>query len=759
MSVHVFGIRHHGPGCAQSLRAALETLAPDAVLVEGPPDADALLPLVADEGLVPPVALLVHVLDQPQTAVFYPFAEFSPEWQALRYATTRGVPVRFMDLPCAITLAPRARSEEERASAGSPAGQAPEGSEPVDAERDTELDLDPELRDDPLGVLAEAAGFSDREQWWDVQVEQRRDPTGLFEAILTAMSAVREQHERDPLRERQREAHMRSVIRATQKQGATRIAVVCGAWHAPVLAELGPAKPDLELLKGLPKVKVASTWIPWTYSRLSRHSGYGAGVESPGWYAHVWRYGDRAATTWATLAARLLRGEDLDASSASAIETVRLAQSLSAVRDLPLPGLVELRHAIEAVLCQGQPSRLELVRQKLEVGEALGAVPDHAGQVPIWRDFERETKRLRLKLSADPKLLELDLRKDLDRERSNLLYRLRILGVEWGKLQPGAQGAGTFREHWQLRWSPDLSVELMAGNLHGNTLHAAASSALRERAGHADLSEVTRLVELALTAGLAEPLSALLGELDTRAASSSDVVQQMNALSPLARMVRYGDVRGTPVAQVFAVVKALFERIVVGLVPACSQLDDEAARTVLQALNHAHAACSLLDDAELRADWLDAIAALQRAPAAHPRLRGRATRLRLEQRSLEPDELSRQARLELSPSVPPAESAQWLEGLIEGEGLLLVHQEELLEVVDGWLRELANDVFVSELPLLRRAFSGLSAPERRAVAARVKHAGRSARRMARPATEEHFDPDRLARVLPGLAQLLGVAHE
>lgn len=32
-TVHLFGIRHHGPGCARSLRKALETLQPDCLLV------------------------------------------------------------------------------------------------------------------------------------------------------------------------------------------------------------------------------------------------------------------------------------------------------------------------------------------------------------------------------------------------------------------------------------------------------------------------------------------------------------------------------------------------------------------------------------------------------------------------------------------------------------------------------------------------------------------------------------------------------
>ena len=72
---------------------------PDAVLVEGPPDAGDVLSLVARPEMEPPVALLVYPPDAPQDAVYYPFAEFSPEWQALRYGLGRGVTARFVDLP------------------------------------------------------------------------------------------------------------------------------------------------------------------------------------------------------------------------------------------------------------------------------------------------------------------------------------------------------------------------------------------------------------------------------------------------------------------------------------------------------------------------------------------------------------------------------------------------------------------------------------------------------------------------------------
>ncbi|KPV49127.1 hypothetical protein SE17_34365, partial [Kouleothrix aurantiaca] len=120
--------------------------------------------------------------------------------------------------------------------------------------------------------------------------------------------------------------------------GYERIAVVCGAWHAPALVDLASPKADAALLKGLPKTKLQATWVPWTHGRLAYGSGYGAGIESPGWYEHLW-HGMRAghtstevATRWLARVARLLREQDFDVSSAHVIEAVRLAEALAALR-------------------------------------------------------------------------------------------------------------------------------------------------------------------------------------------------------------------------------------------------------------------------------------------------------------------------------------------------------------------------------------------------------------------------------------------
>lgn len=58
--IHFLGIRHHGPGSAKNVRAYLEELEPDVILLEGPPEAEPLLPGVLHEQMKPPVALLAY---------------------------------------------------------------------------------------------------------------------------------------------------------------------------------------------------------------------------------------------------------------------------------------------------------------------------------------------------------------------------------------------------------------------------------------------------------------------------------------------------------------------------------------------------------------------------------------------------------------------------------------------------------------------------------------------------------------------------
>jgi hypothetical protein len=769
--VHIFGVRHHGPGCARALQRALEELQPDIVLVEGPPDAHGVLPLLQRETMEPPVALLIYPPDQPHRAVYYPFTHFSPEWQALRYSFAHGTPARFMDLPQAIQLS----------SAFSAGDEAPDGDQEPTREdlpsaadggqRHTALENGPEAAIlDPLAALSEAAGYTDHELWWERQIEQRHDSTGLFLGILEAMTELRSDLTPRNMKEAAREAYMRESIRIAELEGYQRIAVVCGAWHAPALAGnlQDRATTDTKTLKGQQRVPVEATWIPWTNSRLSYRSGYGAGIQSPGWYAHLWQSPEQTSIRWVTHAAQLLREEGLDASSASVIEAVRLSEAMAAMGDLPMPGMNELHLAIQAVLCNGAPEPMQLIREKLEIGETMGEVPSETPIVPLQRDVEAQVRLLRLKQSPDVAPLHLDLRNDTDRARSQLLYRLRLLGINWGELQRVSGSVrGTFHEDWNLKWDVEFAVELIVRNIWGNTLENAATAYAGNQADEArELPTVSALLRQVMDAGLAQATEHVLARVESLAAVSADVRHLMDALPDLGRIARYGNVRGTQAERILPVIDGLFARVLIGLPGACASLDDDAAAEMVASIDHVQETMDTLNrDDAMRPDWLQVLRRLVDSDRVHGLVRGRCCGLLLEQKALSEAELQSLARLSLSPVVPADQATAWVEGVLRGGGIKLLHQDGLWRALDAWLVSLSGETFVALLPLLRRSFSGFSRSERRDMGQKVAHMhqaeqgedssvaggdGSSAGRL--------INQERAEAVLPVLAQILGAAH-
>ncbi|MEW2154128.1 DUF5682 family protein [Streptomyces sp. NPDC007189] len=854
----LLGVRHHGPGSARAVRGALDSARPAAVLIEGPPEADALIPLAADPGLRPPVALLAHAVDEPGRSAFWPFAEFSPEWVAIRWAVEHGVPARFIDLPATHTLA----WEPEDAEGGfpgdpaRPAGPAAQGTEPqhadagregeesgeagagrkgedrgkagVGREGDADWDADADrgtddgrgageqVRVDPLAVLAETAGYDDPERWWEDVVEHRgpgeRDPFAPFAALEEAMGALRERygaggHSRDLVRE----AHMRLRLRAALKEFGDEVAVVCGAWHVPALRERTTVTADRALLKGLPKVKADLTWVPWTHRRLARSSGYGAGIDSPGWYGHLFHAPDRPVERWLTKVARLLREEDRIVSSAHVIEAVRLADTLAALRGRPLPGLSETTDAVRAVMGDGSDVPLALVHDRLVVGDVLGEVPESAPAVPLQRDLARQQRSLRLKPEALERELELDLRGETDAGRSRLLHRLRLLGVGWGEPARSRGSTGTFRETWRLRWEPELSVRVAEAGVWGTTvLGAAQAKAEADATAAGTLADVTALAEQCLLAGLPDALPVVMRVLADRAALDTDVGHLARALPALVRALRYGDVRGTDTGALAGVAAGLAERVFVGLPPACTALDTDAAQEMRAHVDAVHTAVSLLTETPaeahggagqgrgtgagagagaegadglfgpgagavaggavrgagrggLRDRWRGVLRTLSLRDTVPGVLRGRAVRLLLDDGELGCEEAARLMGLALSPGTPPADAAAWIEGFVGGGGgLLLVHDERLLGLVDNWLTGVSAEAFTDVLPLLRRTFAAYDPGVRRTLGELVRRgpafraSGGAAHGAVTPGFATEPDAERADSVLPVLRLLLGL---
>ena len=682
MAVHLLGIRHHGPGSARSVVSALDELNPSIVLVESPAETTSALAWIGDDALLPPVALLGHVIDSPHRAVFAPLASFSPEWQAVLWANRRGVPVEAIDLPLTHSLA-------------------------IGDDQPSLIESRPSI--DPLGALASAAGEPDAERWWDDVIEHRGDGLAAFGAVAEAMAAVRSGTITSTHEER-REAHMRRSIRRAARAGHETIVVVCGAWHVPALdvADVA-ASTDAATLRALPKVKVAVSWVPWTHERLAGASGYGAGVRSPGWYDHVFRHpGADGVARFFVDAARVLRDADMPASPDHLIAATRMADALATMRGRSRAGLDEVLDAADAVM-----GGLPLVRRRLVVGNAIGSVPEGAPQVPLARDLAVRQKAARLKPEADDQLIELDLRTPNGLRRSHLLHQLNAIGVPWGSLEDGRGSSGTFRETWRLSWRPEWSIRIVEFAAFGTTVERAATSRLIERANVArGLVEVAGALDLALLASLDEAVQPIVRSLSTRAANDPDIAQLMAALGPLGHAQRYGDVRSTDAAPVGAVFDGLVVRVLAGLVPACASLDDEASTVMVERISSVQQSLALVDHRARHGAFPAVLEQLSEA-AGHGRVHGRATRLLHDIGHWSSLQVEHRLGRALSAGTPPSHGASFVEGFLAGSGTVLVHDADLRGVIDRWLSSLTPTAFDETIPLLRRTFGGFEPAERR----------------------------------------------
>lgn len=674
------------------------------MLVELPAECEPLLEWVGHDELVPPVAMLGHAT---AGSAFLPFAVFSPEWQAALWARRRGVTLRAIDLPLATSLV------------------VDRGGDPHEAV-------------DPLAALAAAAGDDDAERWWDDVVEHRGDGLPAFDAVAEAMRAARlDLVPRDADTAGSltlvREAHMRTVLRAVLAEGHRSVAVVCGAWHVPALEQPWPsAADDRRLVKAAGAAasaagastgsrRVAVSWVPWTHRRLLAAGGYGAGVRSPGWYAHVFEHpGADGVSRWFVDAARLVRARGMSASPDHLIAATRVADALAALRGRPRAGLDEVRDAADAVM----HGALAFIDRELVIGDAIGSVPADAPQVPLAVDLAAQQRAVRLPPASDVRRVELDLRTPNGRARSLLLHRLRALEVPWGTLVDSRSSTGTFRETWEVRWEPELAIRVVERSAYGLTVAAAASAMLCERgATGTSLPDMVRLLDRALLADLPDAVRHLAAGVEQRAARDPDVLELFDALEPLAQALRYGDVRGTDQHALRSVFDGMVVRVLAGAVVACRSLDDDAAAAMTARLAAVQAAVSLVDHPARRGEWPAVLTILADRPDVHGLVQGRAVRLLHDGGAWPPRRVGHRLSRALSRGAPTAAGAAFVEGLLAGSAALLVHERVLLDEIDEWISSLAADAFDEVVPLLRRTFGAFEAPERRQIGRLLASAG------------------------------------
>ena len=157
-----------------------------------------------------------------------------------------------------------------------------------------------------------------------------------------------------------------------------------------------------------------------------------------------------------------------------------------------------------------------------------------------------------------------------------------------------------------------------------------------------------------------------------------------------------------------------------------------------------HGAIALLDDADDRAAWREALQRLIDQEGLHGLVAGRATRLLLDEGVIDSSDATRRMRLVLSPGADPQIGAGWVEGFLRDSGTILLHDQDLFDTIDRWVTDMPQEAFENVLPLLRRTIATFSVPERRSIGERIL----AGRRDRTAGTTAGIDDARAELVMP-----------
>ena len=759
--VHLVPVRHHSPACALALSALLEKVHPATVLIEGPVEYAALLPSLQDPRTVPPVALLSL---GERTASYYPLAEFSPEWVALRWAGQHGAEAAFIDRSACLRDDDDPRDDARGAVART-----------LQAERYL-------ARSRSLDALARRLGCRDHDEVWEHLFEDRatadiRSWRGFFSDTLAWSGLARLDVEREVLdadgthaREAVMSAALRRHLPAAAPTGAGEkgsaapaapVVVVTGGFHIMALLDCLDATEHAAWLPEPQPQPGGPAWlIRYDFARLDALRGYGAGMPSPGLWQRAWRArtgaspldgsgtGPRRATrrtarpvpepagaarAFATTVvidvAVALRGLGEPLGTAQVLATVEQAMRLAALRGRAWPGRCDILDALTSCLVKdetGLSGNLGAAVASVLTASDVGEVPDGIATPPLVRQVRDRLRTARFIIDdAVEHRVSLDTsRRPRHRERRELLARLRFVGSGFAHQISGADlvsgtGMGQFLEEWVYSWTPMVEAALVHAAQEAPDLDVLVRTRLAQRlTGELSAETLVALVSELAVMGLGAEAGDVCDRLENSLGRLSDLGELVEVLHRLAGLIestsrlRLNDA-GARIRSILHRGDAMIARCVSSLVGLEGQ---EAAGAVDALISVRDLIIRSAGDDEREREAaqgagfgavLREIEVLRRNRDAAASLVGCATGIAASVRVLSEEEAVRAVVTHLAVGADPARAADFIVGLVRAAPDVLLHSPDAVEAVTGALTGLDDRAFVAALPDLRRAFTAL----------------------------------------------------
>ncbi|GAB5388139.1 MAG: DUF5682 family protein [Alphaproteobacteria bacterium] len=752
-NLHFAPIRHHSPACAWHVQALIKQLRPTHLMVELPPETEPLIHHLNDPELKPPVALYLstHRKSAEDTGAslperrsgLYPMLEFSPELVAIRAALTAGIKITTIDLPFSD------RGWAETVQDGSNIALA----------NDAALQ-----RGRLVTEMMRRFHARDADELWEALFETPAGalrPEQYFGQVAAWCHAIRASGVVEPLDQR-RETHMRGLIDAAETRATGPVLVLIGGYHLPpLLADAPPAMAEAQ-----PETHPAQSdaWLIRTsWKRMDKAYGYGAGMPAPYWHQGIWKaamtsghFGGSSQMDQLvmdqllTLATTSRKQHGLHSTKAALplipTDAVIAAQThalgLAALRNREAPARAELYDAVLSCMVKGDALSeasplLESLTEAL-TGAGMGQVPQSVDVPPLVEQARTAIAALDLPLE-EARSAEVTLeiyRNQRDRQRSRLLYALGYLGVRYGQPLAGpdfarAERLGLLRERWSCRWSTTCEMALVDASQDGQSIEEAClRRLLRELdqlqlAGRGDNVDALGAILLrACQMGLHSQAPRLINRLSSSILVDPVFAHHAQALISCQLLWQAREpLGGAALHDLPAIQLALYQRACALLSDAARQGPDQedANLSALAILREAVTASTTAGSHQLDPALLIlSLDSILNTPDLNPLIQGAAVGTLYGMGQISAARLGQivAARMAARASEAAAQS-RFLRGLISSAREALWQVPDLLQRMDKVIAGWDRDLFLSCLPELRLAFTGLSPRETADVAKQV----------------------------------------
>ncbi len=683
------GIRHLSPNGAYNVVKKLDELKPKTVLIEGPADFTDQIKNI-NKLIKPPFAILAYTTQKPIETLLLPFAEYSPEYQAILWCIKNKAECKFIDLPSKNSLALEYYDDEE-------------------------------VEDNVFNRLDEE--FGDYENFWESNIEHAKDD--YFEIVNTFGQQLREtlfKSQVEIAKNILRESYMKKRI----LEEDDNCVVICGAYHIEGLKNIEPMTDD-ELFE-LNVVDINYTFMPYTYFKLSNQSGYGAGNRAPQYYEELWdklNNNDVNNLTFDYLSklAREMREQGFNTSTALVIDAINLANSLANLRGQEYPTLLDLEAA--SITCFGEGDEVSLLKAKtlIQIGVKVGELPEGTSNTSLQKDFYNSLDELKLEkykdsLSHD---LVLDLRENihakkeelafLDLNRSFFFHQLEILGVSFAKDKGMVQRNATYKESFSLKWDTNVEIQLIEASLLGDTLEKAVMEKMFVRLQESfSIESITANIRDCFLCGLSNALDRFVVLLQSATIDSKDFHGFCACIDNLSTIITYKDLRKVSVDNIEEILKQLYLKALLCFNEACDCPDTEVG-SMMNNINILDQASKVYDylDVEM---FLEEVIGISNDYTVNQFLAGYCTSILLERGKLTPFEAESAISYHLSRGMDQAKAANWLEGFCMKNHYQLILNINIWQILNSYIESLDIEEFKPVLLFLRRAFANFTPNEK-----------------------------------------------